>query len=68
VYILLGEDEQADLFRDKKILQRSHDISSLTDKEKDCMITTIDHFIKALILVHPEKSGIPGYIWNFISN
>jgi transcriptional regulator with XRE-family HTH domain len=44
---LLGEDEQADLFKDKKMLQRLQDIASLPEKEKDCLITTIDHFIKA---------------------
>jgi|SRR5690606_6706740 len=44
---LLGEDEQADLFKDKKMPQRLQDIASLSDKEKNCWITTIDHFIKA---------------------
>ncbi len=44
---LLGEDEQANLFRDKKMLKRLQDIMGLPEKEKDCLITTIDHFIKA---------------------
>lgn len=44
---LLGEDEQANLFKDQKMLHRLQDIANLPDKEKDCLITTIDHFIKA---------------------
>lgn len=44
---LLGENEQANLFRDKKMLQRFQDIANLPEKEKDSLITTIDHFIKA---------------------
>lgn len=44
---LLGENEQADLFKDSKMLERFQDIASLPNKEKDCLITTIDHFIKA---------------------
>ena len=44
---LLGENEQANLFKDTKMLQRFQDIVNLPDKEKDSLITTIDHFIKA---------------------
>lgn len=44
---LLGEDEQANLFKDQKMLKRLQDIMGLPEKEKDCLITTIDHFIKA---------------------
>ena len=44
---LLGEDEQADLFKDQKMLKRLQDIMGLPEKERDCLITTIDHFIKA---------------------
>ena len=44
---LLGEDEQANLFKDQKMLKRLQDIMGLPDREKDCLITTIDHFIKA---------------------
>lgn len=44
---LLGENEQADLFKDKKMLQRLQDIANLPDKEKECLLTTVDHFIRA---------------------
>ena len=44
---LLGETEEADLFKDKKMLQRLQDIAKLPQKEKDSLLITIDHFIKA---------------------
>lgn len=44
---LLGENDQANLFKDPKMLQRFQDISVLPDKEKECLLTTVDHFIKA---------------------
>jgi transcriptional regulator with XRE-family HTH domain len=44
---LLGENEQANLFKDPKMLQRFQDIAVLPDKEKECLLTTVDHFIKA---------------------
>ena len=44
---LLGETEQANLFKDKKMLDRLQDLTNLPTKERDCIITTIDHFIKA---------------------
>ncbi|NJN27993.1 MAG: helix-turn-helix transcriptional regulator [Cyclobacteriaceae bacterium] len=44
---LLDETEQSNLFRDKKMLQRLQDIANLPDKEKESLLTTIDHFIKA---------------------
>jgi len=44
---LLGENEQANLFKDTKMLQRFQDIANLPDKERESLITTIDHFIKA---------------------
>ena len=43
---LLGENEQADLFKDPKMLQRFKDIAVLPEKEKECLLTTVDHFIK----------------------
>jgi hypothetical protein len=33
--------------KDPKMLQRFQDISVLPDKEKECLLTTVDHFIKA---------------------
>ncbi|MDY0086427.1 MAG: helix-turn-helix transcriptional regulator [Bacteroidales bacterium] len=44
---LLGENQQADLFRDPKMLQRFQDIAMLPEKEKECLLVNIDHFIKA---------------------
>ncbi len=44
---LLGENEQTNLFKDKKMLQRLQDISNLPTKEKESLLLTIDHFIKA---------------------
>ena len=39
--------QQADLFRDPKMLQRFQDIAMLPEKEKECLLVNIDHFIKA---------------------
>ncbi len=44
---LLGENEQANLFKDRKMLKRLQDIMGLPEKERDCLMMTIDHFIKA---------------------
>lgn len=44
---LLGENEQADLFKDPAMLRRFQDIASLPQKDKECLLTTVDHFIRA---------------------
>ena len=44
---LLGENGEANLFKDPKMLQRFQDISVLPEKEKECLLTTVDHFIKS---------------------
>lgn len=44
---LLGENDEVNLFKDPKMLQRFQDISVLPEKEKQCLLTTVDHFIKA---------------------
>lgn len=44
---LLGENDNADLFKDPKMLQRFQDIANLPEKDKECLLTTVDHFIKA---------------------
>ncbi|PWG78086.1 hypothetical protein DDR33_24015 [Pararcticibacter amylolyticus] len=44
---LLGESDQADLFKGTKMLQRFQDIAVLPEKEKECFLTTVYHFIKA---------------------
>lgn len=44
---LLGETEQSDLFKDKKMLQRLQDITKLPERERSSILLTIDNFIKA---------------------
>jgi len=44
---LLGEEQQADLFKDPIMLRRFQDITTLPEKEKECLLLTVDHFIKA---------------------
>lgn len=44
---LLGETEDAELFKDKKMLQRLHDIMKLPEHERSSILLTMDHFIKA---------------------
>jgi hypothetical protein len=44
---LLGETNNADLFRDPKMLQRFQDIVNLPDNQKECILTTMDHFIRS---------------------
>lgn len=44
---LLGETEKADLFKDPKMLKRLQDILGLPEKEKESILMTVDHFIKA---------------------
>ena len=58
---LLGENDEANLFKDPKMLQRFQDISVLPDKEKECLLTTVDHFIKSAKISAMKK---PDY-WGF---
>ena len=44
---LLGETEESDLFKDKKMLQRLQDIAKLPERERKSILLTLDHFIKA---------------------
>lgn len=44
---LLGENEQADLFKDPAMLKRFQDIAALPEQEKQCLLLTVDHFIKS---------------------
>ena len=44
---LLGENEQSDLFKDPVMLKRFQDISVLSDRDRECLLTTVDHFIKS---------------------
>jgi hypothetical protein len=43
----LSENDEDDLFEAPKMLQRFQDISVLPEKEKECLLTTVDHFIKS---------------------
>ncbi len=40
-------DEEANLFKYPKMLQRFQDISVLPEREKESLLTIVDHFIKA---------------------
>ncbi len=44
---LLGETDKVDLFKDPKMLKRLQDILNLPQKEKESILMTVDHFIKA---------------------
>ncbi|MCH4829571.1 helix-turn-helix domain-containing protein [Flavobacterium columnare] len=44
---LLDENQQSDLFKDPLMLKRFQDIATLPDKERECLLTTVDHFIKS---------------------
>lgn len=44
---LLGETEEVNLFKDKKMMDRFNDINELNDKEKESLFLMIDYFIKA---------------------
>ncbi len=44
---LLNETANSELFKNPTMLKRLQDISNLPQKEKECLLMTIDHFIKA---------------------
>jgi hypothetical protein len=44
---LLDETEESNLFKDQKMLKRLHEIIHLPEKERECLLLNIDHFIKA---------------------
>jgi hypothetical protein len=44
---LLGDNDEADVFKDPAMFKRFQDISILPAREKECILTTVDHFIKA---------------------
>ena len=47
---LLGENDEANLFKDPKMLQRFQDISVLPEKEKECLLRACWKYINALII------------------
>ncbi len=46
VRYLSGENEQAGLCKDPAMLRRFQDIATLPEKDKECLLTTVDHFIQ----------------------
>ena len=44
---LLGETMDSDLFKDPVMLKRMADIESLPEKDKECLLLTVDNFIRA---------------------
>jgi transcriptional regulator with XRE-family HTH domain len=44
---LLGENQQSDLFKDPLMLKRFQDIATLPEKDRECLLITVDHFIKS---------------------
>lgn len=47
VGFLLGETDEVNMFRDPAMLKRFQDITALPEKEKETILSTMDHFIKA---------------------
>ena len=44
---LLRENEQTGLFKNSALFKRFQNIATFPEKEKECLLTTVDHFIKA---------------------
>lgn len=44
---LLGESKEQNVLKDPKMVKRITDIENLPAKEKECLLLTIDNFIKA---------------------
>ncbi|MBI4647117.1 MAG: helix-turn-helix transcriptional regulator [Bacteroidia bacterium] len=44
---LLGETKQQNVLKDPKMLKRIADIENLPAKDKECLLLTVDNFIKA---------------------
>lgn len=44
---LVNKTDQDNIFKDQKMLTRLQDILSLPEKERECLLMNIDHFIKA---------------------
>lgn len=47
---LLGETKQQNVLKDPKMLKRITDIESLPNKEKECLLLTIDNFFFIFLL------------------
>lgn len=45
---LLGESNDMNFLKDKAMLKRLNDITSLPDKDKECVLYTIDHLLASV--------------------
>jgi transcriptional regulator with XRE-family HTH domain len=48
VGFLLGESDDMNVLKDKAMLKRLNDISQLPDKDKECVLYTIDHLLASV--------------------
>lgn len=44
---LVNKTEQDNIYKDQKMIKRLQDILNLPEKERECLLMNIDHFIKA---------------------
>lgn len=47
ISFLMGETENQDVFKDPVMFKRMADIESLPEKDKECLLLTVDNFIRA---------------------
>ena len=47
ISFLMGEAENQNIFKDPVMFKRMADIESLPEKDKQCLLLTVDNFIKA---------------------
>ena len=47
ISFLMGETENQNIFKDPAMLKRMADIESLPQKDKECLLLTVDNFIRA---------------------
>jgi len=45
---LLGESNDMNVLKDKAMLKRLNDINNLPDRDKDCVLYTIDHLLASV--------------------
>lgn len=47
ISFLMGETDSQNVFKDPVMLKRMADIESLPEKDKECLLLTVDNFIRA---------------------
>ena len=47
ISFLMGETESQNVFKDPAMLKRMEEIENLPQKDKECLLLTVDNFIKA---------------------